>query len=81
MYILHPKAMDTNQFRSLQQSARQVHQAGHQLIRQEGNQGRETNLVLCMLKRRLGTLSTISGEQVRKLSVDWTQINFTKIDS
>jgi predicted transposase/invertase (TIGR01784 family) len=66
MQLLDLKQTDITQSRFYQE----IKRAGHQEGRQEGHQEGEANLVLRLLKRRLGELSLAQEEQVRGLSVE-----------
>jgi predicted transposase YdaD len=66
MQLLDLKQTDITQSRFYQEIKRAGHQEGHQEGRQEG----EANLVLRLLKRRLGHLSAEQKGRVRTLSVE-----------
>jgi predicted transposase YdaD len=70
MQLLDLKQTDITQSRFYQEIKRAGHQEGHQEGRQEGRQEGEANLVLRLLKRRLGALSVAQEERVRELSVE-----------
>jgi predicted transposase/invertase (TIGR01784 family) len=77
MQILDLKQMDITQSRfyqeiraeALQEGHQEGRQAGHQEGRQEGRQEEAANLVLRLLNRRFGTLSSEQIDRLRALSV------------